>query len=361
MAHSISGLIKWVHREDWNEPFARLLALHIEPACVAAGVPIEEVADLIGQEHSDVLWGCAFEDFLTLDLEDGRNIVADYLKRRGWKESATSKAYMTALRSSVMSLYEISDVVVNESFLARDLLRGGEPVRVSERSGTRYLKQWDRIAARLVRVGNRFQMAGGVLPLDLEASEDLLEDFRHARKAAVRRVRKRQGKGSSGPPIPARVDTLCDDEVLRESAFLFTHAWLASALDKILHPKAPQLCNRDGDAIAPTTIKFPLSVSPSADAVARTLNSLAWLQPEDATFWTWIETREKVKPKDGAGRAIITTRLDDGTIALGTIELTQDALVLEANSRERAERGRALIELAVGELISAPVVESRDC
>ena len=28
-----------------------------------------------------------------------------------------------------MSLYEVSDVVVGESFLARDLVRGGEPVR----------------------------------------------------------------------------------------------------------------------------------------------------------------------------------------------------------------------------------------
>ncbi len=36
-----------------------------------------------------------------------------------------------------MSLYEVSDVAVGESFLARDLVRGGEPVRVFERSATR--------------------------------------------------------------------------------------------------------------------------------------------------------------------------------------------------------------------------------
>ena len=48
-----------------------------------------------------------------------------------------------------MSLYEVSDIVRDESFSARDLVRGGEPIRVSERSGTHYLKPWDRIAARL--------------------------------------------------------------------------------------------------------------------------------------------------------------------------------------------------------------------
>jgi hypothetical protein len=52
------------------------------------------------------VWGCAFEDFLTRECADGRNIVDDYLKRRGWKEGASARAYMSALRTSVMSLYE---------------------------------------------------------------------------------------------------------------------------------------------------------------------------------------------------------------------------------------------------------------
>jgi hypothetical protein len=58
---------------------------------------------------------------------------------------------MAALRSSVMGLYEVSDIVRDVSFLARDLLRGGEAVRVSERLATRSLKAWDRIAARMIR------------------------------------------------------------------------------------------------------------------------------------------------------------------------------------------------------------------
>jgi hypothetical protein len=40
-----------------------------------------------------------------------------------------------------MSLYEISDIVGGVSFLARDLVRGGDPVRVFERSATRSLSQ----------------------------------------------------------------------------------------------------------------------------------------------------------------------------------------------------------------------------
>ena len=66
-----------------------------------------------------VLRRCVFEDFLTLETEDGGNIVADYLKRRGFRETASSRAYMNGLRNSVMSLYEVSDLRPGESFLAR--------------------------------------------------------------------------------------------------------------------------------------------------------------------------------------------------------------------------------------------------
>lgn len=78
------------------------------------------------------VWGCAFEDFLTRESDDGRNIVDDYLKRRGRKEGASARAYIIALRTSVMSLYEVSDIVRDTSFRARDLVRGGEPVLVSD-------------------------------------------------------------------------------------------------------------------------------------------------------------------------------------------------------------------------------------
>jgi hypothetical protein len=107
-----------------------LLHRHVAPVCAKFDVAVDELPELIEDQYPTV-WGCVFEDFLGRNLDGGRNIVDEYLKRRGWKESVSNKAYMAALRSSVMSLYEVSDIVRDASFLARDLLRGGETVRVS--------------------------------------------------------------------------------------------------------------------------------------------------------------------------------------------------------------------------------------
>ena len=169
-----SGLIKWLRREPWDAAFGELLERHLGRACDKAGVPLDELGEVIGEHWAMILWGGAFEDFLTREVEGAGNLVDDYLKRRGWNEKAMSRAYMTALRSSVISLYEVSDIRPGESFLARDLIRGGEPVRVSERTATRTLKPWDRIAARLVEMRGKTTLGGGVLPFEHELSENLI-------------------------------------------------------------------------------------------------------------------------------------------------------------------------------------------
>src|SRR6266568_2984132 len=183
-ADSLAGLMKWLRRAEWQDAFDELLHRHLAPACAKVDVAIDELPELIGDEHLTSLWACVFEDFLARNLDDNRNIVDDYLKRRGWKESASNKAYMTALRSSVISLYEISDIVSEESFLARDLVRGGDPIRVSEKSATRSLHPWDRIAARVLRLRAKTVMAGGVLRFEHDVAEDLLDSIARAGRAA---------------------------------------------------------------------------------------------------------------------------------------------------------------------------------
>src|SRR3546814_17217363 len=105
----------------------------------------DEMADIFGDHWAVVLWGCAFEDLLTRTIQPDRNIVDDYIRRRGWNESGPTKICLRALRSSVMSLHEVSEVEPGSGFLVRDLIRGGEPLRVSERSAPQPLTQWERI------------------------------------------------------------------------------------------------------------------------------------------------------------------------------------------------------------------------
>ena len=177
--HLLEGLMKWTTREPWRDRFEAVLEDHVLPTCDETGLEADEIVSTLGEDlFMSTVWACAFEDMLTREFDDGSNIVDDYLKRRGWKETASVRAYMAALRDSVVSLYEVSDVVPDTSFRARDLVRGGEPMLISERSATRTLKQWDRFAGRVVQVGQRTQISGAVLPYEYETSEDLIKGLR---------------------------------------------------------------------------------------------------------------------------------------------------------------------------------------
>ena len=87
---AIAAILKWSRREGWRERFDEVIGAHLGPACEDAGVAPEELPDLLGEHAYVQVLGCALEDFMTCEFEpDGRNVVDDYLKRRGWKESAT--------------------------------------------------------------------------------------------------------------------------------------------------------------------------------------------------------------------------------------------------------------------------------
>src|SRR6516162_2175506 len=97
-AHSLQGLMKWLTRAEWRDRFAEVYDHHLLPACRRTGLDAEEVMAILGENwFMTTIWGGAFEDFLTREGTDGRNIVDDYLKRRGWKESASTRAYMSII------------------------------------------------------------------------------------------------------------------------------------------------------------------------------------------------------------------------------------------------------------------------
>jgi hypothetical protein len=355
-AHVLTGLMKWLGREEWRDPFNELLERHLGPACEAAGITLDELAGAVGDHHATVLWGCIFEDFLASDLDDGSNIIDDYLKRRGWKESVPNKRYLTSLRSSVMSLYEVSDIVRDQSFLARDLLRGGEAVRVSEKSGTRNLKQWDRLAARIVKVGPKYEMAGGVLGFDHEPSNVIRDGFVKLKREMRSEARKRLGERHGD----AEVDQFAlDTEILRHSAFLFTTVWLDDALKRVLNPSLPKMLNGDGDEIAFTTVRYPLKETSDRKALECALTAIPGFDRAGENLWNWSAPAARAAGRTTEDTQTFISAFGDGSVSLGHVELDAKVLKLETNSPQRAQRGRALLDPAIGPFVEEPVVESK--
>ena len=355
-SNALSGLYKWLDREDWQEPFQEMLERHLGEPCAAGGITLDRLARTVGDHHATVLFGCVVEDFAASDLEDGGNVIDDYLKRRGWRESVPNKRYLTGLRTSVMSLYEVSDIVRDQSFLVRDLLRGGEPVRISEKSATRSLKPWDRLAARIVRVGPKLELAGGALPFPHGVGERLRKGFAKLKKEigadALELARDRHRR--------AEVEEyMVDTELLRRAGFLFTNFWLDDALSRTLDPRLPKLVNSDGDEIAFTTVRYPLRPAVDRASLEDALSAIAGFHRAGENLWNWSAPGSARAARASEGAQVLASTFEDGSMSMGHVELEPDAVVLEASSPQRAQKGRALLDPVIGPFVGEPVVKSQ--
>jgi hypothetical protein len=357
--HSIDGLIKWVHRDEWRGAFDDVFQRHVGPACRGAGIELDELAQIIGDHGVSNLWGCAFEDFVSSG-PDERNVAIEYLKRRGWKESAGTRAYVEALRRSMMSLYEVSDIVVGESFLARDLVRGGEPVRVFERSATRSLKQWDRIAARIVTVLGKTQITGALLAFDHRLADEALASIERVRKKARAEALKLSQALGRATDEDALAPITGVDEVLAGAAFMFSALWLDDVLRRALNPTLPEMQNTDGEPLEFITLHFPLLSKAKLPAIRSALDAVRALSKENDSFWNWLETTKKTgkaRVRKAANAQTFSTTMDSGATVLGNVEITGKAVTLSVNSQGRATRGQAMLEEALEGLVRAPLLE----
>jgi hypothetical protein len=98
-----SGTIKWSQRREWRDNFETALERHVGPACRSAGIGLDELAEIIGDHWMSTLWGCVFEDLVSAGRAE-RNVADDYLKRRGWKESAGTRAASGSERTMLWSV-----------------------------------------------------------------------------------------------------------------------------------------------------------------------------------------------------------------------------------------------------------------
>jgi hypothetical protein len=365
LSDSLSGLMKWLAKDPWRGAFLDVLDRHIGRVLDEYGISeFDELGGLIGLDWAMTLWGCAFEDFLTMDVDGAGNIVGDYLKRRGWKESARNKAYMTGLRHSVMSLYEVSNIQPGRSFFARDLIRGGEPVLVSERTATQTLKPWDRLAMRIVDIRGTMILGGGLLPFEHESSEKLiaaLGRFKNRVSTNIPEIIDELGIDRSDLELDRIIGSATNEaELLRNLAPEFSLLFLAELLARIVNRAAPQVTNSDGEDIEFMRLVYRLAEGVTPAQVLAALDQASELNAVSATFWNWLETENRTRKNrkaSGTNKLGLITKTDDGSIVLGTIELKSKTLELCVNSETRADRGRRMLEPLLNGLVGAPLVE----
>jgi hypothetical protein len=345
---AIRNLMNWAQRPEWSAEQVAVFDNHLAPVCDRIDLARDAlIQELQAHGYEGMLFGVMFEDFISRRLADDRNIIDDYLQRRGWRESVPGRRYLQQLRDSVLSLYEVVDVAPGRHCDLRDLMRGGKTLRVHERMGTQNLVKWDRLAARVLGLNGKTVFSGGILPYPREAAEKLLKLLTDSRKQFDKQLAQETEKDVLSHL--AASENL-DDRFLRESCPAFTGIWIMDTLQRLRQP-LPELVNRDGEALVFTETRFPF-LADQLEEIAQRLDAAPDLERDSPDEHTWIWLPETAAVNDKKQGSMTIDSLLDGQHPLnGTLELKPGVLTLTTNSMERAQRGQAMLETLLQGLI----------
>ena len=353
---AMENLIAWSQRDPWAARHAEIFAFHMDPFADMLEEPADDIAALLGEEFH-VLRVFVCEDFFTARFgEDGdENVIDEYLRRRGWRETAAARLYLEGLRDSAVSLYEVVGIDAGRSLTVRDLLRGGDAVEVEERLGSRAAARWDRLAARIVAVEGRRYFTGAMLQFDHALSQEAISHFDELVKDAGSALRKEARRlGVKPPPRAFLRETAVRDLMGAET---FSEFWLG---DIVLRAGAspPELRNTDGEPMVFCEVRFPLAADRAEIAAA--LDRIDDFEADGEGRWRWLAPGappERAARLSGRGT---DPALSKFVTSLGAVELGTEALILSVNSTERAERGRTMLAARLGRLVGPPLVTHQD-
>lgn len=259
----VANLVKWIHSDPaWSETLADLLVEHTAMVADTLQATTDEIAHLLGPAAPNLV-GTAFEDMISSRFHvEPDNPVDAYLRRRGWRETPPGRRYLEVLRDSVMSFYEVLAVEPGSWVEVRDRLRGGEPIRVTERSASHQLVRWDQVATRLIPTAAGPVFSGVLLPLESAFASKAADLF----KTTAERLTAEPDREST---------TVADQQnrVLRELAPTIANLWILQTLSR-LHRPLPEMVNFDGEPIQFCEVHFPLNTGATATAIAARMEGL---------------------------------------------------------------------------------------
>lgn len=358
---AIRNLLKWIDRPEWLDAKMSVFDDHLVPVCEQLDItPDELIQELAGAGYMDMLNGMMLEDFFSSRFDpDGKNVIDDYLQHRGWRESVRGRRYLEQLRDSVLSLYEVVELERGKHCDIRDLIRNGKPVRVYERMGTENLVKWDRLAARIVKLDGKHYFTGGILPLQLDASNDLLEHLNQQRKELEANLNKNKKKKrvTKNKPEQALPALDVDAEILRDACPDITLSWLINIFGA-LHRPFPKLTNTSGDELAFTDTYFPYDKEDRNLIIQRLHDSDDWIPDDDEGLrWVWHPRGNRDVTKNRSpGLAIETYQGGKNTI-YGSLVIKSQQINFIANSLERAAQGKKLLQTLLNDLIGQPLTK----
>src|SRR5258708_37054405 len=158
----------------------------------------------------------------------------------------------------------------------------------------------------------------------------------------------------------AIIEAMNQRAALRDAAPIIPVGWLINTGDNNRNSPATELQNVEGEEIMFCSLHYPLLAKANLNDIRSALNRCPEFRQESPTFWNWRSLKKSAKavPKSKNSKSTRTffSKLDDGSLVLGGLELKRRSLILSVNSQGRADGGRSLLSQMLHGCVASPLV-----
>jgi hypothetical protein len=285
------------------------------------------------------------EFYINTSNDDNESLIAEFLRRRGWREKPVAKRYLQALNETFLKLWEIVGLKRGVYLDVRPFGTTQKPIRVYEKLGSQNADLWMCLAARLVKLDGRHIFGGAFLPLDSEDAAYIMESCEDI-SFAVQEAVENKGEPLSAADREVLIEYLMQGRIFSLGLVQFCGAYLPDDEDE---PEMPVLTNKDGDALGFCTVRYPVLDGQRAELIRR-LESMDTLDSTQADPLRWVWLTEPSKENTFVS-------------SLGNVSLEKPGVLeIEVNSANRADRAQAVFGQLLEGCIGEPLVvhESMD-
>jgi hypothetical protein len=247
---------------------------------------------------------------------DGLRAIDRFVARSGRTLTSGQRAAIAALEQAWASLFEVEAVQMGSGLTLRDLV-GGERIELREVSASAHLVRGDTIFAWVMTAGDHLELTGAAMTIPPRFRDPLLDTIREE----LELIRDERPDASARALVGELADLVIVElhELMR-----------AAGRPKLVttHGEDLVFCEAHYEVKDPVRVRAKLARQPTFER-----------EGAGSETYVWLDRRPN-------------KQLGGGPTVLGRIRCGEARLVLETHSRERLERGRALLEQLAGTAIA---------
>jgi len=336
-------LVAYATQGKWEERYTQFYDDFFAEAASLLNENQEEFENvLMASFYKPMIFNVLFELFLTTCWDNEElSMAGEYLKARGWRESAYARRYLQALNVSEFKLWEVVSVKSKVSVDVKPFQSEGETIRVYEKSGSQGMRQWDCLGASVVKVDDRYGFTGALLSFTPDEAQAIEPFFEQCVQCLLAELKENHDIEELG--TEEELEAEIRQDVKTGMPLLVLQLWVSKLYSRLsVDPFEIKMVNKDGDQLQPVILRYSVKAQ-QAESIRQILNSAELLDfSEEDGEWIWLA--EAVQKDHKASVAI-----------LGSLSLIIDRLELQVNSSQRADKGKKYIAALLGNLVDEPL------